>query len=170
MIYILPLLVLVFCSIKYSDKNIYNRNYNKWLWFISCLFIAIAAFRFEIGADTTYSYMPSYEDYPSIDKLKAIDFELTDYQPGWIVFCSLCKYISPSFYTFQFIHATILNIAILFFIKRNTKDVFVALLVYYVMNYLEYNTECLRESMAISCSLIAFEFYKNRKYLFVALN
>lgn len=169
MIYILPLLVLVFCSIKYSDKNIYNRNYNKWLWFISCLFIAIAAFRFEIGADTTYSYMPTYEDYPSIDKLKAIDFDSTDYQPGWIVFCSLCKYISPSFYTFQFIHATILNIAILFFVKRNTKDVFVALLVYYVMNYLEYNTECLRESMAISCSLIAFEFYKNKKYLFVVL-
>lgn len=37
------------------------------------------------------------------------------------------------------------------------------------MNYLEYNTECLRESMAISCSLIAFEFYKNKKYLFVVL-
>ena len=73
MIYILPLIVLVCCSIKYSDKTYYNRDYNKWLWLISCLFIAIAAFRFEIGADTTYSYMPKYENYHSIDKLRTID-------------------------------------------------------------------------------------------------
>lgn len=169
MIYILPLLILICCSIKYSNKSIYNRDYNKWLWIITCLFIAIAAFRFEIGADTTYSYMPKYIKYPSIDKLTAADFEMTDYQPGWVVFCSLCKYISPSFYTFQFIHALILNISILFFLKRNSNNVFVALLVYYIMNYLEYNTECLRESMAISCSLIAFEFYKGKKYLFTTL-
>ena len=169
MIYLLPLFILMYCSVKYSNRNIYNQNYNAWLGCVVFLFIAIAALRFEIGADTTYSYMPSYEKYPSFDKLKATDFEMTDYQPGWVVFCSLCKFISPSFYTFQFIHALILNLTILFFLKNNSKNVFVALLVYYIMNYLEYNTECLREAMAISCSLIAFEFYRNKRYLLVVL-
>lgn len=169
MIYILPLLILVYCSIKYSETNLFRRNYNAWLWFSLILFILIAALRYEIGADTTYSYMPGYEKYPSIDKLRAIDFETNDYQPGWVVFCSLCKFISPSFYTFQFIHAVILNFTIFFFLRRNSNNVFTALLTYYLMNYLEYNTECLREAMAVSCTLIAFEFYKNKRYLFVIL-
>lgn len=169
MIYLLPLTVLIYCSIKYSDSNKQHGNYNAWIWFTLILFISIAALRFEIGADTTYSYMPGYEKYPSIDNLKATDFEATDYQPGWVVFCSLCKFISHSFYTFQFIHAVILNLTIFFFLKRNSKNVFAALLTYYIMNYLEYNTECLRETMAVSCILVAFEFYKKKRYLFVAL-
>ena len=169
MIYLLPLVLLVYCVLRYNGVSYSIRNYNLWLCFIAIMFIAIAALRFEIGADTTYSYMPGYEKYPSIDRLSTTDLEMTDYQPGWVVLCSLCKYLSPSFYTFQFIHALILNLTILFFLKRNSKNVFAALLVYYVMNYLEYNTECLREAMAVSCVLIAFEFYKDKKYLFVIL-
>ena len=169
MIYLLPLVLLVYCVLRYNGVSYSIRNYNLWLCFIAIMFIAIAALRFEIGADTTYSYMPGYEKYPSIDRLSTTDLEMTDYQPGWVVLCSLCKYLSPSFYTFQLIHALILNLTILFFLKRNSKNVFAALLVYYVMNYLEYNTECLREAMAVSCVLIAFEFYKNKKYLFVIL-
>ena len=169
MIYLLPFILLIYCVLQYNGVSYNNRNYNIWLCVITFMFIAIAALRFEIGADTTYSYMPSYEKYPSVDKLSAVDFEMTDYQPGWVIFCSICKYFSPNFYTFQFVHALILNLTILFFLKRNSKNVFAALLVYYVMNFLEYNTECLREAMAISCSLIAFDFYKNKKYLFVVL-
>lgn len=169
MIYLLPLVLLIYCVLRYNGISYSNRNYNFWLYTITIMFIMIAALRFEIGADTAYSYMPGYEKYPSIDKLSVADFEMTDYQPGWVVFCSICKYFSPSFYTFQFVHALILNLTILFFLKRNSKNVFAALLVYYVMNYLEYNTECLREAMAISCSLIAFEYYKRKKNLFVIL-
>lgn len=169
MIYLLTLFLLIYCALRYNGISYNTRNYNLWVCVITILFIAIAALRFEIGADTTYSYMPSYERYPSIDRLNSTDFEMTDYQPGWVVFCSLCKYISPSFYTFQFIHALILNLTILFFLKRNNKNVLVAFLVYYVMNYLEFNTECLREAMAVSCSLIAFEFYKDKRYFLVIL-
>lgn len=168
MIYLIPLIVLVYCSIEYPVRERYN-NYNLWLCLITFVFIAIAAFRFEIGADTTYSYMPGYEKYSSIDKLTTKDFQMSDYQPGWVVFCSLCKFISPSFYTFQFIHACIINFTILFFLKRNTNNVFAALLAYFVINYLEFNTECLRESMAISFALMAFEFYKNKNYLLLVL-
>lgn len=169
MVYILPLFILIYCTIKYSGVSLPSKKSNTWLWIIALSFIGIAAFRFEIGADTAYSYMPDYDQYPSLGNLKPIDFDMTNYQPGWVVLNSICKSISDSFYTFQTIHALILNLTIIFFLKRNTKNVFAALLVYYIMNYLEYNTECLREAMAISFSLIAYEFYKSKKYIFVLL-
>lgn len=176
MVYLVLLLLLVYCSIKFTGKDTSDKSYKDWLWICSIFMIAIAALRFEIGADTALSYMPNYEKYNDIAHLSLDDFDATDYQPGWLVLIALCKYVTPDFYFFQFIHALILNLSILFFLKNNCKSIFVALLSYFLINYLEFNTECLRESMSISFVLIAFEMYKRKKYIltislaFVAFN
>ena len=169
MIYLLLLTALISLSIFYDSARIKSVKYNTWLWVVVISLIAIAWLRYKIGADTAYSYMLTYEDYPSIDKLHFSDLLEYTYQPGWIFFNTLCKYIDSSFYTFQFVHALILNLSILFFLRHKTEYLFTSLLAYYTLNYLEFNTECLRESMAISFALIAFVFYERKKYIVVVV-
>lgn len=169
MIYLLLLIALICLSISYDNVRTRPVKYNIWLWIVVIFLIVIAWLRYKIGADTACSYMLTYEDYPSIDKLQFSDLFDYNYQPGWIILNAICKYIDSSFYTFQFIHALILNLSIVFFLRHKTNYLFTSLLVYYTLNYLEFNTECLRESMAISFALIAFVFYERRNYIVVAI-
>ena len=169
MVYLTLLCVLIFCTVKYIEQPVHSKGYSKWIWIVSLSIIAIAALRYEIGADTFLSYMPKYENYNDIAHLTFDDFDETDYQPGWVVLIALCKYIYPDFYFFQLVHALILNLSILYFLKHNSKNIFAALLSYFIINYLEFNTECLREAMAISFVLIAFEMFKRKKYFWTAV-
>lgn len=169
MIYLFLFLLLILCTRRYACTDHRSGNYNIWLFVVSFALIAVASARYEIGADTTLSYMPNYSDYPNLSRLTYDDLFFSRYQPGWTLFCAMCKSISPKFYVFQILHALYVNICIIFFLRRNSNNVFGALLVYFALNYLEFNTECLRESLAVATVLIAFECFKSKKYILTCI-
>lgn len=166
MIYVLILLLLVFLSIeceKWSGKKV-----NIYYWLVFCVFVFIAAFRRDIGNDSI-SYARNYLYVPDLANLNMEYFNNSRYQPGYILFISLCKSISSEFYVLQILHALILNGLLFSFVKKYARNVFVALLCYAIINYLDYNTEIIRESLAIAISLHAFRYFEIKKWIHASI-
>jgi len=102
---------------------------------------------------------------PDIPKLLKFNFSSTRYDPLWIVFCAICKSFSVSFYFLQFVHALIINGIIFYYISKNTQYRFIALLLYFLLYYLYFNTEILRESFAVCIFLLSINFYYRKKWI-----
>lgn len=129
------------------------------------LLISIAALRFNIGADTV-RYMGHFEyDFPDLSTLKSYDYSADRYRAGFIFLCAICKSIWNDFTMFQVAHAIILNSAIFFFLRKESPYLLLSLLFYFLCNFLEFNTECLRESLAIAMCLLMFLCLKNDKFI-----
>lgn len=103
--------------------------------------------------------MPTFED------LGRAKFSGIRYEPGFVVFASLARSLSPDFTLFQFFHAIVVNTIIFWFVYKNTKNKFIAITLYYVCLYLNLNTEVLRESLAVCCFLLAWPFFRDGKWI-----
>lgn len=124
----------------------------------------LSGLRYKIGSDTL-SYMHEYSMYPDLSQLYSFHYDNSRYNFLWIVFCSFCKSISESYFFMQFVHAVIINAIYFYFIYTNTKHRFFALLLYYLLGFLYFNTEILRESMAIAIFLLSLRSLNNNKWL-----
>lgn len=141
-----------------------NRIHKKVCYIILCaLFIMLAGFRYKVGGDTI-RYMDEYSSIIPLNHLKFKDLFGQQYMPLCYLLFSICKYINKSFYCLQFIHAAILNIILFRFVYRNTKYCFSAILVYLLWSYLEFNTEIIRESLAVCMVLLGYEYLKRGKW------
>jgi hypothetical protein len=135
------------------------------------VFVIVAGLRYKIGSDTL-AYMKEYEYYPDLSQLFQYDFSETRYDFLWVFFCALCKSISSSYFFMQFVHALIINSIYFYFIYKNTNYRFTALFIYFILGFLYFNTEILRESLAVAVFLLAIcSFYEKKwtKYYLLAL-
>lgn len=66
---------------------------------------------------------------------------------------------------FQLLHSTIVCGIIFWFFYTNTKKPFVAILIFYLMLYLNLLTEVLRESLAVCMFLVAWPMFRDSKWL-----
>lgn len=60
----------------------------------------------------------------------------------------------------QICQAILVNIILFWFIKRNTKNIFFAVLIYYVFLYTNFMCEVMREACAVSMFLLSWEYFK----------
>lgn len=134
---------------------------------MALLFITLTGLRSEmIGADTQ-NYYRDFLESPDIQNLDSSVIATSRYQPLWVIFVATIKYYFNSYYVLLFIHAAFVNIVILRFFWKYTQTPFLAALIYYISaNYIEFNTEILRESIAICFCLLAYERYLHKKYIF----
>ena len=87
------------------------------------------------------------------------------YQPFWYIFNAAIKSVYDDFTFFQFVHAIIVNTAIFYLIPKYTKKKFLGILVYFIFFYLYFNTEILREVLAIVFFLFAYPLIFKKKYI-----
>lgn len=126
--------------------------------------------RYRVGIDTL-NYMSSYNYSPDLSELRNIDASNTRFEPGYLFLCALCRSITSDFWLLQLVHSFILNASFFLFIYKNTKNPFTGIGVYIILCWLYFNTEIIRESLAISIFLLNYNNLKNRrwiKYYFLA--
>jgi hypothetical protein len=162
MIYIIILLFLLLFSIHYDVNNYRVSNTLIFFWWL--IFVLLAGLRYRVGGDTI-SYMIYYEKVPDLKHLNFNYLISNEYQPLWIILCSLCKSITKGFTFFQIIHAIILNSVIFYFIRKNTSYFFTGILFYFIFYYLYFNTEILREALAVSVFLLSLKYFFSEKWL-----
>lgn len=157
---VIVLLLLLCYHFDYQNHTRYRKG---WYIFILLIFILIAGLRYRIGVDTVrYSY--SFEYLPNLSEYLSFDFTSTRYGVGYLLLNAIVKSILPDFVLMQFTLATFVNISIFYFIYCNTKKIFIALLIYFICQFFNYNFEILRESCAISMFLIGWPYFLKRKY------
>ena len=169
MIYALILLMLILLAVKYDFRPVLKTNgkvsgRSIWLFFLWLILVLLAGLRHETIGGDTLNYAASFNRVHDIANLADSDFSDSRFQPGWIYFIAICKYISSDFFICQLIHAIIINLLFFKFIKRHSEHVFLALLFYFILNYFEFNTEVLRESLAVSLCVSGYYALEKRKY------
>lgn len=127
-------------------------------------FILISGLRYKIGSDTL-RYMDEYKYYPNLFELSDYRFSETRYDFLWVFFCSTCKTFSDSYFFMQFILAIMINSIYFYFIYKSTNYRFTGLLLYFVFGFLYFNTEILRESLAVAIFLLSIHFFYEKKWI-----
>lgn len=163
MIYFFIILFL-FVLVIVFDIIGYRKGYYVFLSLSLFIFILISGLRYKVGGDTLV-YMEEYESLPTIDEFSTFDISKTRYDYLWVVFCAFCKFFSGDYFFMQFVQAFIINIIYFYFICRNTSYRFTAILLYFLFGFLYFNTEIMRESVAIAVFLLAVQLYYSKKWL-----
>ncbi len=165
-IYLFILFLLIFVNVRYDllKKEI---GYNFFYVFTYIIFVLVAGLRYKVG-DDTINYMNDFDySYPTI--LSFLNNGLGNmesrYDPLWILFVSICRSINDNFFFMQFIHSLIINTVYFYIIYKYTHNRFFTLLLYFLFGYIYFNTEIMRESMAIAVFLLSLNSYYNKKWI-----
>lgn len=170
MIYIF-VLVLIFIGIyKYDLTNrlFSSSKKNNLFFIIAFILFFIAAFRYYNGGDTK-NYAEQFLQIPSWSELSEHHFDEFRYQKGYIYFVSFVKGLWDNFLIQQILTALFVNVVVFRFIKKYSPFVFLTSLIYFILNYFEFNMEIMRECISVSLGLFAYECFKSRRYVLMAI-
>lgn len=154
--------IIAFCAIRRSFSS--KSTVKIQLVFILVCATLLFGFRYRVGIDTL-NYIGNYQYIPELENFKL--FEVFDYrfEPLYTFLNSLCKSVSSEFYIFQLLHSLILNVCVIVFFYKNTTNPFVGLFFYFFITGLYFNTEVLRESLAVGIFLLNFQNLLKRRWL-----
>lgn len=157
---------LLFCIICVAIFDFHSYKNGKWLCYVilCSILICISGFRYKVGGDTI-RYMEDFNHIHLLSGLKMKDILDQGMMPLCYLFFSTCRTLWDSFFFMQFVHACIINIIVFTFIKRNTPYVFSAVLIYLIWSFLEFNTEIIRESLAVCAFLCGLKYLQQKKWL-----
>lgn len=171
MIYFIILIAILLLTYIYDYRE---KTTGRTLWYI-VIFVALvllAGLRYRIGTDSI-RYESYYQNVPMPWELKYNYFQKVRWEPGFVIFTSICRSISDDFTLFQIVHALIINSAVFLFFWKNTRHPFFAIFLYCFFSYIALNTEVLRESLAVAMFLFAWPFFKKSNfivyYLFIVI-
>lgn len=163
MVYLLAVMLILVGVYSYDYRGIIRGE--KLYYIILCLFlISIAGFRYRLGIDAI-EYSDYYAHANPINKLSLRDFINTRYAPGFVVLVSFCKTISSEFMLLQFVESAMVNCAVFYFFKSNTRHCYFGILLYFLYLYTDLNMEVMREAIAVSFFLVAWQFFRDSKWL-----
>lgn len=163
MIYIFTLFVCMFCLIYF---DILNKKQKRTVAYKGLLiwFIAISALQYNMGTDMGY-YMEWYKNLNTNNwSFNNLINDNKQHQPGWVALGYLCRFITDDFLLLKLVQATFVNIAIFSFFKRETRYIFVSILLYGLMSYLVVNFNLMRQSIALGFALYGFTYLRLKQY------
>lgn len=145
----------------YLGKKSYKWCY---FYFVLIILIQLTGFRFRIGLDTI-RYESHFIDTPNFFNLNSSEFQESNHEPLYLILSALAKTISSEFWVLQVLQSILVNTIVFRFIRLNTKNVFLGVLLYYICLYLNFNCEVMREACAVSMLLLGWEYLKKDKIL-----
>ena len=170
MIYLVLIFLFLLFSVLFDYKNLQLPS--NLFWGGSFLILVfLMSFRYKLGGDT-FNYMRDFASFPYFSELTIESFSGLKYAPLWIISFSFLKSIVNSFVFFQFVHAVFINGVIFWFINKYSRYRFSCVLFYFLYYYLYFNTEILRESVAICLFLLAVPSFLNnnwKRYYLIAV-
>ncbi|MGL4519017.1 MAG: EpsG family protein [Phocaeicola sp.] len=159
MIYFLILFITLLFIFRYDYHSL--RQGNKAYQLLCLVAILVSALRYRVGGDS-FNY-ELFFNLISEDFSKSI-YYIAMFEPSWLYLNILLKNVYPDFVIVQFVHAIFINRTIFYFIKKNTPFKFTAIFFYFSFAYLYFNTEIMRESIAICFFLINLDNFKKEKW------
>lgn len=157
------LLALLFAYQYDIKKRVQGKETAYFMLFLSA--VLVAACRYVVGGDTL-RYMRYWEEYPIFGDGNI--FYQARFDPLWTLLNVACKSVCDDFIFFQFVHTIMLN-GILFYGVFKKQEYFkryrfTVVLFYFVYVYIYFNTEVLRESLAVAFFLLGFPSLQEKKW------
>ncbi|NAW51359.1 hypothetical protein GNY06_08180 [Elizabethkingia argentiflava] len=166
MIYLFFIIIGAFFSFCEYNGVFKNKKAHEIVgyYFLLILFICFAGIRYRVGGDTL-AYIKYFDEMPTVDELASIDYLNSEYNPLWYVLNAIIKFIYNDFIFFQIVHAVIINTSIFYFFKKySPNNKFTLVFFYFLFYYLYFNTEILRESLALSAFVLGYKYLLKKKW------
>ncbi len=161
-IYYLTILVLSGLGFLFTEKKKGVKNTIFYLTIVFFIFTALSSFRYAIGFDY-FSYRDIYVNM-SVWTFGDI-FHYCWYEPLFFIVCKLFSSIGCSFQIFLLVINTFLFFIAVKFIYRYSKLPWMSVYLYITLQFLAYNMNLIRQSIAVAFFLLAYPYLKNRKLL-----
>lgn len=164
-LYTICLITLIFKKININYKK--DKVYLLLVFFIMLLFLGLRS-------ETTGLDMYNYKVFfMRVNEMSFFDiFKGTGFEIGFTLFTKLMTIISSSFHFYIFIIALISLIGVYCFIRDNSKNYFMSCYIFITYNYFIYYTCTLRQCIAISFLLLAYNQLKKenvKKFILLTL-
>ncbi len=166
LVYLLPITISLIAAYFFEFREWCNDPLKMSIYISLYLYVTFfIGFRYMVGGDS-YFYSLYFDSLPSVG-LFAWPFE-DNYQLLFSFFTRIAKYIYQDFTSFQILHAILLNTGIFYFLSKSTKNYMTALFFSFVMFYINFSVEILRESLAVLVFLYGYKYCAgNRLFIFL---
>ena len=163
MIYLFIISLLILFIYIYDYKGALE---NRLECYFLCLifFILIGGLRYRLGTDTVV-YQENFKYAPTLSELFSSRYIAQDDSYGYLLLSSIIKSTCDSFIILQLIQSIFVNCVIFYFIKKYTRHIFIALLLYFFLNYFYFIFEIMREAIAVCFFLIGWNYYIEKKLI-----
>ena len=162
--YVVLILFSIFVSYHYSYNGLSTRKY-KYAYITLFLYcVLLFGLRYRVGIDTL-NYMYSYSMQPTLDTLEWEKINTYRYAPLFMLLVATCRSITTDFWLLQITVSVIFNSCLLIFLKRQVSNPFLAFSLFFFMNGLYFNTEILRESLAVGVFLLNIDNLIKHKWM-----
>ena len=163
--YVIFILLTTYFSLRYDGIEEYDSHKQHRLWLMCTYLVLLTGFSYGLGGDK-FVYMNEFESYPShfseAGDYMWLSFMLKGQMPLWTVVNLFCKIVFDSFYAVQLIQSAVVNIVVCYIASKYTHRYFLFLLLYFFsLQYFIFNTEIMRESLALSIGLLGTHFFMN---------
>lgn len=172
-VYLIFILLAAWCSFRYDGIEEPDSHKSHRYWLLCGMLVCITGFSYGLGGDK-FVYMNDFENLSSdLSFYESVYFGvlIQGNMPLWTILNLLIKRSIDSFYVVQIVQAFIVNVCICYAIRSYTKRWFLFLLVYFLSEvYFQFNTEVMREGVAIGiCTLAVEQYFKGRKPIYFSL-
>lgn len=142
------------------------RIYNKYYWFEFIVLFLFMGLRFRVGGDSIrYETYYSYANDLNQLFVKGAWNINEGFQPLWTIYQAACKTISDDFVVVQLINSFIVNGVIFYYANKNVRQRFTFVVIYYFLLYPYFNTEIMRESLAVVIFMLGYKYLVEKKYI-----
>lgn len=173
MIYLIPMAIIVaFLGFAPPKYGIQAYNYKKYILICGVLIAVVAAFRSPYtGSGDTVTYVQRYETMQTYESFEFYyDKKLSKYhfllsEAGFYFIMRVLGYLFKDGQTIVIVSSVFVTFAACWFIYRNSVDVALSLTIYVCLGLFTFNMNGMRQAIAMSVCLFAYEFVKKRRLI-----
>ncbi len=177
MVYLASLAAIVaFLGFAPPRYGLQRNNYKNYIWICGVLIALFSALRTPYaGSGDSYAYVWNYghlQEYHTFgeyyDRFMA-DYDFLSSEAGFYYTMWLLGHVFKDGQTAIIVSSLLITVATCIFIYRNSVDVPLSLTIYICLGLFTFNLNGMRQAMAMSICLFAYEFAKNKKIIPFAL-
>ena len=163
LIYFSILVFLILPLLFKQEQN--NPWYDKYYWVEFLVLFLLMGLRFRVGGDSL-RYEIYYKYAKDLQQLfGAGNFIYNGFQPLWNIYQAACRSITSDFVVVQLFNSFVVNGVIFYYANKYVEHRFTFVILYYFLLYPYFNTEIMRESLAVVLFLIGYKSLVERKYI-----
>lgn len=158
------ILILLLIGVLFENSLPKSKKGDLYFWLCYFAIVIMFGLRYRVGGDTL-NYIIKYEFIPPLSELSFLDLFLLQIEPGFAILMAFFKQYTNGFYGIQLVEAAFVNYVWFRLINKNVTHRFLGITLYYVMFSFYFTTEIMREAIAVSLFVIAYEQLLNKKTL-----
>ena len=158
LIYIIGLLTTIL--ILYFSKKCNNNRIKLVLeWFSVVPFFVISAIRYDVGTDFLWRYTSDFENI-------ANGIDVKNFEIGFKILIKICLLFSREAQFMFVVTSLIINTLIMWIIIKNSKNVYISLLIYFCGGFFFLSMNAVRQFIAMSLVLFGYKYIFEKKHIY----